>query len=413
MSRDQVRQLAVIVVILLLGAGVYVGSTTGWNAYASRQAERQAHSGEPPAFPDAVQDAPTTVPRTSERGPVGPVSLVYGGQRVEYGLSGSTDDPWIAFGGVSGDYRALDVPHRPPADGSAMVIAPAGDLIAWGWSGGIVLYDPIEDTARELTDGLGDAPVAVGFSPSGDRLAVFDGQLKVLDVRGGEPVAAVTVPAESGRQAVWTTDGESLTFVRGGQLVWMDAATGDLRAVPTRMTPDETLAWSPEGGQLAAMRKTEGVKQVDVWRVSPSGAQQLEVTLAPDRMSLQRLLGFTDESSVTVVSLSIDSGALETIYRVSFDQVATPMSQLPAEGGSNWRSSASLAVAAQPLAESARTFEKPRTPWSDASKLVASLVLTVFLLGLWLTRRLPQRRRLRRQRKAQQDGADRSEHQHV
>jgi hypothetical protein len=62
-----------------------------------------------------------------------------------------------------------------------------------------------------------------------------------------------------------------------------------------------------------------------------------------------------------------------------------------------------LVVAAEPLAQGNASFDEPRWPARDLSKLVASIVVTVFVLGLYLTRRPRRARRDRRRLGASTD----------
>ena len=69
------------------------------------------------------------------------------------------------------------------------------------------------------------------------------------------------------------------------------------------------------------------------------------------------------------------------------------MTTLPPQG-ENWRGSATLAVSGDALRSGSTEVDNQVWPWSYRARLVACLLVGLFGLGLWLTRRRrPWRRR--------------------
>ena len=61
----------------------------------------------------------------------------------------------------------------------------------------------------------------------------------------------------------------------------------------------------------------------------------------------------------------------------------------------DWVDSATMALAAEALANGSVPYDEPRWPWSDRAKLTPSALAMFFLLGLYLTRRPRRNVRLR------------------
>jgi len=391
MTVTKARTLIVIGMAILLGALSYLAVTVGVRSLAASAAESQAQEAArdgPGSLPAFVYNAEETVATTSGYGPPGPVSMVFAGTEVHTGLSGELEHPWIAISGHTGAYRALDAPHLPAAaEDGAVSVSPDGSAMAWGWAGGVVVYDAVTDQDRELSAALGPRPATGEFSPDGKRLLVWDETLRVIDIASGEVVATLAgVGQSAARHAVWTPDGKALTYVARRRLVTADWRQGTQSAVPAPLAQDATLAWAPTGNRLAAARSDAGVVVVDVFDVSASGRVERVDTLSPDGYALQRLLGFSD-SHVSVIALRLDTGALERIYRLAVDgEAMTELAQLPGPG-LNWVDSSTLRVATQALANGSDRYEEPRWPWSDRAKLTTSALVVLLLLGLYLTRR--------------------------
>lgn len=386
------KLVAATVVAALFGAACYVGSTAGVRALRSSEVSTTTAPG---AVPDFIYRATETVPTTDGYGPVGPISVVFAGTDVRTGLAGEMDNPWIAVSSQSGDYRALSAPHRPEAGAEAVQVSADGRQLAWGFEEGLVVYDALEDQARELVGDLGSDPLVGPFSPDGRRLLVFDGSLRVLEVDSGEVVATLSgVDERAAGQAVWTADGSALSYVDAGRLVTHAWQADTRTATPAPISDDATLAWAPAGEQLASMQESRGVKTVQVFDVTPDGELTQAGTLRPEGYGQQRLLGFAGDTSVAVVAQRLQTGPLELVYELSTVDTSPPVQTMQMPGqGTNWTGSQTLQVAAQPLVEGTASFEEPSWPWSDVSKLVASVVVTAFLLGLYVTRPVRNTRR--------------------
>lgn len=391
MPVSRFKPIVAFVVATLFGVATFLSSTVVMRA---TQSPDPSTTGGPETVPEFVYNAPDTVPTTADYGPVGPVSLVFAGTHVLTGLSGELNNPWIAISSRTGAYRALSVPHRPGPEPDAVALSPDGRALAWGFDEGLVVYDPVEDEAREL-GAVDDDPVVGPFSPDGRHLVVYDGSLRVLDVESGEVVATLDGVGETAsRQAVWTPDGAALTYVVAGRLVTHTWESDARTATPAPIAQDATLAWQPSGRQLAAMRDVRGVRSVEVFDVAADGRLKLSRTVRPDGYALQELLGFTSDTRVSVSALTLETGAISLVYQMSTVDAAPPtqVMQLPAQG-TNWAGRETLQVASQPLARGNEAFEEPSWPWSQLSMLVASVLVAVFALGLYLTRPVPRRMR--------------------
>jgi hypothetical protein len=380
---------------VVITVATYAGATVGLRELR----DVSARSGPEPAtvsLPELVYNASETVPTTAAYGPAGPVSMVFPGSAVQVGLTGELDRPWIAVSGVDGDYRALSAPHRPPRQPGAVSVAADGGMLAWGHRSGVVLYDTVSGEVREVT-GLGGQVEVGRFSPDGGLLLVHDGRLRVLETATGEVKATLDgVPGRELRQAVWTPQGDAVTFVAGEQLVRYDWRSGVGAEVPAAIAPQATLAWSPDGGQLAALRETRGVRFVDVFDVVPSGALSLARTVERPGYSIQQLLGYSGDNSVAVTALRLESGPLAAAYSMSTvdDRQPLEMTVLPGPGV-NWWGPERVQYAADALLSTPAPFGEPQWPWSHLAKLVASFIFAVFVVGYWLTRPARKRRRRR------------------
>ncbi|MGH3331874.1 MAG: hypothetical protein ACRDPJ_11300 [Nocardioidaceae bacterium] len=388
------KLVVAVVLAVLLGLATYLGSTVGVRALRSSEVSLTTDPGSVPEF---VYNVPDTVPTTAAYGPVGPVSVVFAGTDVRTGLSGEQDNPWIAVSSQTGEYRALSAPHLPEPAADAVSVSQDGRVLAWGYDHGVVIYDPVEDEARELDGSVGASPLVGSFSPDGSHLAVFDGALRVIEVASGEEVATLGEAGErEARQAVWTPDGEALTYVVDGRLVTHPWQSDARTTTPAPIAQDATLAWQSSGKQLAATQEAHGVRSVEIFDVSGDGRLEPVRTVSPDGYAQQELLGFTGESRVTVSALTLETATLVRVYDMSTVDTRQPtqVMQLPG-GGTNWVGAETVQVATQPLAAGSAAFEEPRWPWSDLSKLVASIILAVFALGIYLTRPVSRRMRNR------------------
>jgi DNA-binding beta-propeller fold protein YncE len=398
MTIARARLLVAVGVALGLGVMLYLAATIGVRYVVASSAEsdaRAAAADGPGSIPAFVYHASETVPLTSGYGPPGPVAMVFAGTEVVTGLSGELRHPWIVVASHTGGYRALDTPHLPPATPGAVSLSPDGSQLAWGWEGGVVVYDAVTNHFRELGADLGPRPATGDFSPDGRHLLVRDPTLRVLDLASGDVIATLEGIGEAAaRQVVWTPDGGAVTYVANGRLVTQDWQRGTRSQVAIPLGPDATLAWAPTGDRLAAMRSTSGGSVVDVFDMSEPGRAQRISTLSPEGYSLERLLGFTSDNRVSVIALRLETGPIEVIYGLSVsDEVMTELAQLPGPGR-NWVDSATMRIAAEALANGSVEHEEPWWPWGDRAALVACVIAVLFSLGLFLTRR--PSRKLRR-----------------
>lgn len=389
MSASRIKMIAVVVAAVVLGAALYVLSTSGMRALRSHEAVASSSTGH---VPELAYAPPESVPTTADYGPVGPVSLVFAGSKVVTGLATRMENPWIAVSSQTGDYRALSAPHRPEPRRDAVSLSPDGTALAWAYDDGIVLYDPIEDDAREV-DEVGDSPLVGAFSRDGRHLTVFDGALQVLDVGSGTVVATLAGVDETAfRQAAWTPDGSALTYLDDGRLVTHEWESGARSTTPTTISAKATLAWSPSGDQLAAMQEERGVRSVDIFDVAEDGSLSHVRTVAPDHYAQQRLLGFISDTRVTVTALTLQTGSLPRAFQMSTVDTAQPAQVMQFTGSEvDWDT---FEVAEEALASGSAGFDEPDWPVSDRAKLMGSILVGVFLLGLYLTRR-PRSRRAR------------------
>lgn len=393
MRRSHLQVLTSVLLATLVGVGSYLASSAALRA--SLQVD--AAPGLVGTVPDFVYNVPDTAPTTEDYGPVGPVSLVFAGTDVRDGVWGELEHPWIAVSSRTGDYRALSAPHLPEPGPGAVSISPDGTALAWGFAGGVVLYDPVEDEAREIGETLGENPVVGRFSPDGGHLAVHDGALHVLDLASGEVAASLgDVEEDAARLAAWTPDGAALTYVTGDRLVRHDWRSGSRTETPAAILAGSTLAWRPSGGQLAAMREVRGVRSVEVFDVAADGRIRLASRVTPDGFAQQDLLGFTSDTKVAVTALRMETGPLPLVYEMSTTNEAPParVMQLPGPG-SNWVGPETMSIAGQPLARGSSAFDEPLWPWADLSRLVVAALVALFAVGLYLTRRPRDRARRR------------------
>jgi hypothetical protein len=383
------RLVVVLLATALLATGCYLISTLGMQALRSSDVGSMTGPGVLPAL---VYKAPETVPTTADYGPVGPIAMVYAGTDVSTGLTGELENPWIAISSHTGDYRALSAPHLPEARADAIAVSTDGETLAWGYAGGIVVYDAVRDEARELGTDLRAEPTVGAFSPDGSQLSVYDGQLHVLAVDSGELVATLSgVSEQSADQAVWAPDGASLTYVRDGQLVSHAWKSGERAEVPAPVSTDATLAWQPSGKQIAALTETRGVKRVNVFDVNAQGRLSLAHTVQPQGYAQQQLIGYISDTQVAVTALRLETGPIELLYEMSTvdDSAPTELVQLPG-AGLNWAGTETMEVPTEPMIWGSQDYDEPHWPWSHLSKLVASIVVSIFLLGVYFTRPLRQ-----------------------
>lgn len=388
MSASRTKLVVAVVVAAGLAAALFLGSTVGMR---SLQAEPTVDTG-PGNVPEFIYNAAVTVPTTEDYGPVGPVALVYPAGEVVVGLNERLANPWIAVSSQDGRYRALTAPHRPEPELGAVSVSADGSTLAWGFDGGVVVYDAVADQPRELAGVAEGRPHVGPFTPDGRYLTLHDGALRVLDLEEDRVTATLSgVSEQAARQAVWTRDGTALTYVTDGQLVTHRWKTDAVTAVPAPIAADATLAWQPAGKQLAALRDTRGVKAVDIFDVARDGSLELVNSVKRQGYAIQELLGFTTDSRVAVQVLALETSTIPLVYQMSTVDDAPPVQlmQMPG-GGENWVGPEFVEIAEQPLSRGSADFEKPPWPWRDLAKLVSSIIVAIFALGLYLTRRPPK-----------------------
>lgn len=383
--RQLLRRLtAPLLVAVTVGVATFLALTLGMQQVAgSDAADFDDGRG---YVPGLVHDPPRTVKTTDDYGPVGPVSMVFPDDDVESGLTGTLRPAWIAISSQTGDYRAIVAPHLPPPDRGAMAVAPDGRALAWTYGDEVVLYDPVDDSAREVQLDAG-ASLSVGsFSPDGGLLTVYGGEaLHVVDIATGEVASELPdVDARAARQAIWTPDGEGLTYVDRGRLIIRPWRGGALQHTPTGIAPDASLAWHPSGERLAATERTETGNRVQLLDLRADGSLRPGGTVSRESYSLQRMLGFSSETTVSGIGLGLETGPLPQLYRMSTESpVATNVAQLPPDP----RVVRTMALAANPMRNGGAPFPEPDWPVSAMAKLVISILGGVFVLGLMFTRR--------------------------
>lgn len=389
-GRSFVLALGVTALSVIL---LYVLSTYGFAAWSQSRTPRESGVG---ALPVTVESAPPSVGTTEQYGPLGTVSMVFAGTRVEDGLLGEVEQPWIAVASHEGAYRALSAPDLPAARAGAVAISPEGDRLAWATGEGVVAYDTGTDESRTLPL---DGTTRVGtFSPDGSMLAVHAGGLAVLDLESGEVVArADDTDPDVVRDSAWRADSSAVDYVAGADLVTLPADGSAPTTQPSPVDEGVPLAWSPSGEQLVALQPDDqGVLSLVAAPASGDGELGEPRTVDTSGVSLNGMLGFSGDDTVSVSAYLLESGSVERVLDIQLDGGApVDVTTLPSPG-ENWKGSSTLAVSEQALRSGSQDFGSRVWPWSYMSRLIASVLVGVFFLGLWLTRRQRNRRRQRR-----------------
>lgn len=370
---------------------MFVASTWGFAAWSQSRTPQDSSVG---AMPVTVENAPPSVGTTEQYGPLGTVSMVYAGTKVESGLVGQVAQPWLAVAARTGTYRAIAAPDLPAPRPGAVALDPPGDRLAWATGDGVVVYDARTDSARNVP--VENASRVGTFSPDGSLLTVHTDGLAVLDLESGELVAeAETSDPATVRHAAWRADGSAVDYVSGPDLVTVPVDGSDATTQPSPVDAGAPLAWAPSGEQLVALHDTEGVLGLVAARMGPDGDLAEAEKVPTPGISLDGLLGFSGDDTVAVSAYLIESGSVERILDVPLDG-GTPVdvATLPSPG-ENWRSSATLAVSDQALRSGSTDFGSRVWPWSYRARLAACTLLGLFGLGMWLTRRRRTRRRAR------------------
>ncbi len=387
---SHIRSLAVALAVTAVGVcAAYFLSTAGVAAWSQSQTP-QRHGV--PALPATIDNPPPDLGTTGEYGPVGAVSLVWPGTEVEQGLLGTVERPWIAVAARTGKYRALDAPDLPEAAAGAIAISPEGDRLAWATGDGVRLYDANTDESRELP--LEGASRIGTFSPDGAMVSVDAGGLALLDLERGDTVAqdGDADPAVV-RRAAWRADSSGVDYVVGDDLVLLPADGSDATSQPSPFEETSRLAWAPTGDRIVALQDdAEGVTGLVVAEADGDGTLGKAEPVDTSGLSVAGLLGFSGDTTVAVSAYLIESGSLERILDVSLDG-GTPadLATLPS-AGENWRGSAALTASTAALTSGSTDYGAQSWPWSYRARLGGCLLVGVFGLGLWLTRRRRNRR---------------------
>lgn len=382
------RLLRAVTAAVALALVTYVASTTLLEAWYRAQ---EVPASGAARLPDVVYSPPESVATTAARGPVGPVAAVFAGTRVVDGLVGELDHPWVAVSSRTGDYRALSAPDLPAPRAGAVAVSPAGDLLAWAGTDEVVVHDTLTGENRVLA--VPGATAVGAFAPDGDRLLVRAGGLRVLDVATGRPVAALgEVPERAVRRAAWRPDGTAVSLV-DGRLVEIDVASGRRTPSEASVSAAAQLAWSPAGDRLVTLQEVDGVRRLQVWDRLPDGRVRTAGTARAEGVAIAHLLGFSRPGAVAVVGLTLETGTAERVFEVPLEDPAgtADIGRLPASG-ENWVGAHTLEVASDAVLGGTTSYPEPRWPWSHRAKLVSSLLLALFALGMYLTRR-PRNRR--------------------
>jgi hypothetical protein len=389
-GRSFVLALVVTALSVIL---LYVLATIGFAAWSQSRTPRESGVG---TLPVTVENPPPSVGTTGQYGPLGTVSMVFAGTHVEDGLLGDVAQPWLAVAAHDGDYRALSAPDLPSAQAGAVAISPKGDRLAWATGEGVVLYDTETDQSRSLPL---DGATRVGeFSPDASMISLHAGGLALLDLESGE-VVAETGGTDPGlvRNSAWRADSSAVDYVAGADLVTLPADGSDPTTQPSPVDEGVRLAWSPSGEQLVALQPdAEGVLSLVAAPASGDGELGKARTVDTSGVALDGMLGFSGDDTVAVTAYLLESGSVERVLDIQLDGGSpVDVTTLPSPG-ENWRSSTTLAVSEQALRSGSSDFGSRVWPWSYLSRLIASALVGVFFLGLWLTRRQRHQRRLRR-----------------
>lgn len=375
-----------LIVAVVATALLYLATTAGLAAWKTSQAAPEAGAG---ALPTVVENAPASVPTTSEYGPVGGASMVFAGTEVRDGLAGTLEHPWIAVSSHTGDYRAIDAPDLPAPGRAVMSVSHDGNLLAWPTGDGLVVYDAVTGESRELpvagTDHVG------AFSPDSTMVLAAGDELAIVDVTTGDVLASADDPSVIARTA-WRADSSAVDFVSGGDLTTLET-DGETTSQPTDIPDDAALAWSPTGRELASLREVDGVNRLFLSTLERRGTVSDGQQVDTDGISLDRLVGFSGERTVAVIAYLLESGSVERLLDIPLDgRSPANLTTLPPPG-ENWADTGTLAIASDNLVAGSTDYPNQVWPWSYTSRLVACVLFVLFLLGLYVTRRPRSARR--------------------
>lgn len=381
--RIQRRGLVPAVVVAVVGTVLlYLGSTVGVAAWNASRADPVAGSG---ALPTVVENAPSSVSTTAEYGPPGGVALVFAGTEVRNGLLGEVEHPWITVTSHGAEYRALIAPDLPEAGPAVMATSRDGNLLAWPTDGGLEAYDTVTAETRKLP--IEGVEHVGAFAPDSSMVLTYGDQLTAVDVRSGDTVAAVAADSAAVSRAAWRPDSSAFDFVTDGELTTVAVTDGAESRQPTEIPERASLAWSATGDRLASLRVKDGGKRLFLSRLGEGGAVARGEQVGTQGISLERLIGFSGERTIAVVAFLLESGSVERILDIPLDgRSPTDLTTLPSPGA-NWVGSDTLAIAADNLVAGSIATDDRVWPWTYSARLVACILLSGFLLGLYVTRR--------------------------
>ena len=253
----------------------------------------------------------------------------------------------IAFGaaGPHGDGLYVVKP-----DGSALRLATAeSGFVAypmWSPSGDRIAYivgvpgsdDPVQlrvydfeadmsvTVSTQAVAGQYGAPAA--WSPDGRRLAISEGEgdaprLRVYDVERGE---LMDYPRVFGRSPSWSPDGEELAFVRDGEeggLMVVDADGGKPDVFVSRLGPQESPRWSPNGEFIVVVVGEEGAEALLLVESASGAVTELGPGLEPSWSPDSKRIVFSAPSEDGVTDLDIFFVAIQADARQPLNQSIT------------------------------------------------------------------------------------------
>lgn len=381
--RIQRRGLVPALVVAVIGTMVlYLASTVGLAAWNTSRTEPVAGAGVLPTF---VENAPSSMPTTAEYGPPGGVALVFAGTEVRDGLLGEVEHPWITVTSHGADYRALVAPGLPAAGPAVMAASRDGNLLAWPTDSGLAVYETVTGETRELA--IEGVEHVGAFAPDSTMVLAHGEELTAVDVRSGDIVAAVAADSAAVSRAAWRPDSSAFDFVTAGELTTVAVPDGAESSQPTEIPERASLAWSATGDRLASLRVKDGGKRLFLSRLSEGGTVARGEQVDTQGISLERLIGFSGERTIAVVALLLESGSVERILDIPLDgRSPIDLTTLPSPGD-NWVGSDTLAIAADNLVAGSTATDDRVWPWTYSARLVACILLSGFLLGLYVTRR--------------------------
>lgn len=167
---------------------------------------------------------------------------------------------------------------------SSVAASPDGRLLAVGGPSVVVLFDTA--SRKQLAENAVPGVVtALSFSPDSSRLAgaLGDRTVRLWDLSSWAEVWKVEEPGESVASLAWSPKGTEIAAVSAaaraqavsrtaGLLTILDAAKGEVRRrLPFLSSPARTVAWSPDGGWIAAGNQLGwlAVWETSVWEKPP------------------------------------------------------------------------------------------------------------------------------------------------